>query len=491
MFVLFIQLVEERDALKQELQRERRTQEQEREALRQELQRERRAREEAESSTQQALEELQRVRRACQEGDDQIQRLRAELERERSARIEAERRLLEAEAAGQGQGQWQGQGQGQSGGAGSRGLMGACVSTASRSEVEAATQGFGVDRILGRGGFGAVYSAVWRGRDCAIKVLDDTSLQGAKEFLKEINLLGHYRHHNLVPLLGFCIAKDDASLFCALIYPKMKCSLEDALQQSRRAQPGTALSWSTRVSIATDAAAGLAYLHSSFNKPVILHRDIKSANILLEDDNRARVSDVGLSRPLEAAFSQTLGLGTFGYIDSSGYVATGEYTAASDVFSFGVVLLELLTGEPAADATKRPPLLHARVAQRLPNDARVVCDVLAQWPGPKAEQLASIAKSCVSIEMAARPTSQETLDLLLSARVQAPPERVQPEPEPARECIMCMDAPRNTRHRPCCHVVYCAMCAQDALERRVVCPMCRGRVERYDVGNFNATFVPA
>jgi serine/threonine protein kinase len=118
------------------------------------------------------------------------------------------------------------------------------------------------------------------------------------------------------------------------------------------------LSWSARLDIATDAAAGLAYLHSSDNKPVILHRDIKSSNILLDDDNRARISDVGLSRPMEAAFSQTVGLGTFGYMDS-GYLVTGEFTPPSDVFSLGVVLLELLTGEAAADSTKRPPLLHA------------------------------------------------------------------------------------------------------------------------------------
>ena len=349
--MFFLQLVQDRDTFKQELQLERRAREDAERSTGQaleELERVRRALDEAESSTRQAREELQRMSRACQEGDDQIRKLKVELQRERSACIEAECRLLEAAA-------------GQSAGPRSRGLMVACVSTASRPELEAATQQFAVDKILGRGGFGPVYSAVWRGRDCAIKVLDDTSLQGAKEFLKEVNLLGHYRHQNLVPLLGFCIAKEDSSLFCALIYPKMRCSLEDALQQSRtRSQPGSGapLSWSARLDIATDAAAGLAYLHSSDNKPVILHRDIKSSNILLDDDNRARISDVGLSRPMEAAFSQTVGLGTFGYMDS-GYLVTGEFTPPSDAFSLGVVLLELLTGEAAADSTKRPPLLHA------------------------------------------------------------------------------------------------------------------------------------
>ena len=170
-----------------------------------------------------------------------------------------------------------------------------------------------------------------------------------------------------------------------------------------------------------------------------------------------------------------------------GYLATGEFTPPSDVFSFGVVLLELLTGESASDSTKRPPLLHARVAQRLPNDTTLVCDALAQWPGPKAEQLARIAKSCVSPEMTARPSSQEALDLLLLIKEQTEHQH----PEPACECVMCMDATRNTRLRPCCHVVYCTMCAQEALEKKMMCPMCRGHVERYDVGDFNSTFVPA
>jgi serine/threonine protein kinase len=316
-------------------------------------------------------------------------------------------------------------------------------------------------------------------------------MQGAKEFLKEINVLGNYRHQNLLPLLGFCISKEGSSLFCALIYPQMRVSLEDALQQSTRSQPGsdTILSASHRLVIAMDAAAGLAYLHSSNDKPAILHRDMKSSNILLDADNRARISDVGLARPMEAGVTQTGGLGTFGYMDIV-YLTTGEFSPPSDVFSLGVVFLELLTGQAACDSSKRPPILHARVGPRLPQDTTAVCDALARWPAPMAAQFAGIAKDCICPDSASRPTSQAVLERLSSIVAQAEPQQPQ-QPPVARECIICMDAPRNTRLRPCCHVVLCDMCAAAVLPSNSACPVCRARIQTYDVGDFNATFVPA
>jgi hypothetical protein len=426
-------------------------------------------------------------------------RLRSDLQHERRAREEVNVRLLQVEEALRGLTRVRQEEVRPSAGArqearpsaGTRfegSLVTACISTASRSELEAATQQFAQDRILGMGGFGRVYSAMWRGRNCAIKVLGETSMQGAKEFLKEVNVLGVYRHQNLLPLLGFCISKEDTSLFCALIYPQMRSSLEDALILSRTSQPGsnTVLSSSNRLLIAMDAAAGLAYLHSSVNKPVIMHRDIKSSNILLDAENRARISDVGLASPLETGVTRTPGLGSFGYIDPV-YLEEGEYSPGSDVFSFGVVLLELLTGEAPSDSGKSPPNLHARLRTRLPHDTSAVCDQLARWPAQEAELFASMAKNCILREINARPTSGAVMEQL-SVMV------AQPQPEPAqgvRECMLCMDAPRNTRLRPCCHVVFCENCALEALQRNITCPLCRRRFERYDVGDFNQTYVPA
>ena len=470
-----------REQAQQALERERSAREQAEQRLRgvqEALDRERSAREQAERRSEQAeqqlrgvQEELGRERSTREQTERRLRGVQEELERERSTREQAERRLQEEgrPSASSGQG----------------GLVSAGISTASRSEIEAATEQLARGRILGRGGFGPVYSGVWRGRECAIKVLDAASMQGTKEFLKEVNMLGIFRHPHLVPLLAFCISSEDIGRFFALIYPLMSSSVEDALRPQRGADH--ALLWSVRLSIALDAAAGLAFLHSSEDKPVILHRDIKTANILLDTENRARISDVGLARPMDARTSQTLGVGSFGYMDHA-YLTTGEFEAGSDVFSFGVVLLELLTGEAACDSTKRPPILHARVGVRLPRDAAVVADPRARWLAPVAEQFASLAKDCISVEVAARPTSQAIVERL--SLLGQEPERAE-EQVMARECILCMSHSRRTRLRPCCHVVYCEECAEEAARRRMPCPMCRGPVQRYDVGDFNATHVPA
>ena len=105
-------------------------------------------------------------------------------------------------------------------------------------------------------------------------------------------------------------------------------------------------------------------------------------------------------------------MGSFGYFDPT-YMMTGEYGAGSDVFPFGVVLLELLTGEAARDSTMRPEFLHAPVGPRLPREAAAVADPLARWPAPLVEQFARLAKDCIRVEMASRPTCQAIVERLL------------------------------------------------------------------------------
>ena len=240
-------------------------------------------------------------------------------------------------------------------------------------------------------------------------MLESTSIQGEKQFVNELHMLGLFRHPHLVPLTGFCISNENSRAFLALIYPSMSSSLEDALHSQHGA--ANALLASARLSIALDAASGLAYLHSSGDKPAVLHRDIKTANILFDQENKARISDVGLARLTGERASQTQGVGSFGYFDPV-YIITGEYGAGYDVFSFGVVLLELLTGEAARDSTMRPEFLHARVGPRLPSDAAAVADPQARWPAPVVEQFASLAKDCISMEVEARPTSQVIVERL-------------------------------------------------------------------------------
>jgi hypothetical protein len=470
----------------QELKRERDTRQKSDKRLQEvdlELQRERTARQASDGKLQQSNRELQRERDARQASDGKLQQVEQELQRERTARVHAE----QDETMQQ------------------QGLVSGHISTASRSELVAATQQFANRHIIGRGGFGPVYAGTWRGRQSAIKVLNATeSQQGVQEFLKEINILGAYQHPNLLPLLGFCISKEDTGPFCALIYPRMVISLEDALRRSSRKQGAAAnssiLTASQRVLIALDTARGLAYLHSSANqKPVILHRDIKSSNILLDAQNRACVTDVGLARPLGAEGSHATGrTGTLGYTDKT-YILTGEFTPSCDVFSYGVVLVELLTGEAPTDSTKKQPLLHMRIAPRLPREAAAVADPVARWPAPVLQQFASVAKECISAEARKRPTCEAVVGRLSQlvpqenthqAAAQRNIQQAQESSSALNECVMCMDATRRTRLRPCCHVLFCEACAEQARLASLECPMCRCNVRDYDVGDFNATFVP-
>jgi hypothetical protein len=446
-----------------------------------ELQREREAREASEGNLQQIQQELQLLQQELQHernarelAHDRLSEVEQELVRERSAREQAEE-----------------DGRPHSGG-GSAGLGAACISTASRLELEAATQEFSPVHILGRGAFGAVYSGAWRGREAAIKVLSEASRQGAKEFLREVNILGKYQHPNLVPLLGFCISKEDTRLFCALIYPRMKSSLQDALARSRNPKRADCdvLTAAARLAIAHDAARGLAYLHSPDNRTVIMHMDIKSSNILVDSDNRARIADVGLAQRLEAGASQAAGVGTLEYMDKA-YMDTGKYTPGSDVFSFGVVLLELLTGQAAIDSRKDPPMLHARVSSSISQAAgaasmAVFADPVAGWALPVVEQFGSLAMDCANYTVSKRPSSQEVVERLSSMTVHQPQDA-----ESIKECLMCMDSTRRTRLRPCCHVLFCEGCAEHAQRAGLKCPMCSAHVQEYEVGDFSATYVPA
>ena len=123
----------------------------------------------------------------------------------------------------------------------------------------------------------------------------------------------------------------------------------------------------------------------------------------------------------------------------------------------------------------------------MPHDAAALGDPTASWPAPVAEQLAGLAKECVRPEIASRPTIQAVAERLAPLVAESDPGRHEP---PGRECIMCMGAERRTRLRPCCHVVYCEPCCEEALVTQLDCPLCRSPVEGYDLGDFHATFAP-
>ncbi|XP_052195708.1 nodulation receptor kinase-like [Diospyros lotus] len=205
--------------------------------------------------------------------------------------------------------------------------------------IEAATQHY--KTLIGEGGFGSVYRGTLPdGQEVAVKVRSATSTQGTREFDNELNLLSAIQHENLVPLLGYCCENDQQ----ILVYPFMSNgSLQDRLYGE--AAKRKALDWPTRLSIALGAARGLTYLHS-FAGRCVIHRDVKSSNILLDHSMCAKVADFGFSKyaPQEGDSGASLEVrGTAGYLDPE-YYSTQQLSAKSDVFSFGVVLLEIISG---------------------------------------------------------------------------------------------------------------------------------------------------
>ncbi|XXG57248.1 hypothetical protein AAC387_Pa03g4455 [Persea americana] len=202
-----------------------------------------------------------------------------------------------------------------------------------------------LQRCIGKGGFGTVYHGqMTNGTQVAVKLLSLQSIkspsQGSKEFQNEVHLLMRVHHRNLVPFIGYC--QEDGNM--ALIYEYMaRGHLGSHLSDNN----SNALSWDRRLHIALDVAQGLEYLHNGC-KPPIIHRDVKTANILLNERLEAKIGDFGLSKVYSDDFTHvsTAVKGTFGYLDPE-YCNSNNLTEKSDVYSFGVVLLQLITGKMA------------------------------------------------------------------------------------------------------------------------------------------------
>ncbi|XP_071725740.1 receptor-like protein kinase BRI1-like 3 [Rutidosis leptorrhynchoides] len=213
-----------------------------------------------------------------------------------------------------------------------------------------ATNGFSADTLIGSGGFGDVYKAELKdGTVVAIKKLIYVSSQGDREFMAEMETIGKIKHRNLVPLLGYCKIGEER----LLVYEYMKWgSLEAVLHDRIKGGKGfiPTLDWSTRKKIAVGSARGLTFLHHSCI-PHIIHRDMKSSNVLLDEDFEARVSDFGMARlvnALDTHLSVSTLAGTPGYVPPE-YYQSFRCTAKGDVYSYGVVLLELLSGKKPID----------------------------------------------------------------------------------------------------------------------------------------------
>ncbi|KAL8193923.1 hypothetical protein R6Q57_026165 [Mikania cordata] len=269
-----------------------------------------------------------------------------------------------------------------------------------------ATNGFDNSSLIGSGGFGDVYRAQLKDNSVvAIKKLIHVSGQGDREFTAEMETIGKIKHRNLVPLLGYCKVGDER----LLVYEFMKFgSLEDVLHDRKKI--GIKLNWVKRRKIAIGSARGLAFLHNCI--PHIIHRDMKSSNVLLDENLEARVSDFGMARHMSAMdthLSVSTLAGTPGYVPPE-YYQSFRCSTKGDVYSYGVVLLELLTGKQPTDSPEFGDnnlvgwvKLHAKTCITDVFDP----DLLTEDPTLKVELLQHLKVACACLDD--RPWKRPTM----------------------------------------------------------------------------------
>ncbi|KAJ7961722.1 Receptor-like kinase [Quillaja saponaria] len=285
------------------------------------------------------------------------------------------------------------------------------------SDLMKATNNFSKDGIIGLGRTGAIYKAVLDdGTSLMVKRLQE-SQHSEKEFLSEMDTLGSVKHRNLVPLLGFCVAKKER----LLIYKNMpNGSLHDQLHSSD--DGGNAMEWPLRLKIAIGAAKGLAWLHHSCN-PRIIHRNISSNCILLDADFEPKISDFGLARlmnPIDTHLSTFVNgeFGDLGYVAPE-YTRTLVATPKGDVYSFGTVLLELVTGERPTHVAKAPEDFKGNLVEwitQISSNSKLhdTIDKSLLGKGVDGElfQFLKVACTCVLPTPKERPTMFEVYQLL-------------------------------------------------------------------------------
>nr|XP_043606043.1 calcium/calmodulin-regulated receptor-like kinase 1 [Erigeron canadensis] len=273
----------------------------------------------------------------------------------------------------------------------------------SYKDLQKATHNF--TSIIGQGAFGPVYKAqMSTGETVAIKVLATDSKQGEKEFHTEVMLLGRLHHRNLVNLVGYCAEKGQHML----VYVYMsKGSLSSHLYGDNR----ELLSWNLRVQIALDVARGLEYLHDGAVPPVI-HRDIKTSNILLEQSMGARVADFGLSREDMINRNASNIQGTFGYLDPE-YISTRAFTKKSDVYSFGVLLFELIAGRnPQQGLMEYVELASLNTGGQVGWEEIADSRLDGNFDERELNDMAALAYKCVNRSPRKRPAMRDTVQVL-------------------------------------------------------------------------------
>ncbi|XAR61028.1 Non-specific serine/threonine protein kinase [Bertholletia excelsa] len=281
-------------------------------------------------------------------------------------------------------------------------------------ELEKATEKFSSKTVLGEGGFGRVYHGILEnGTEVAVKLLTRDNQNGDHEFIAEVEMLSRLHHRNLVKLIGICIEDHMRCLVYELV---PNGSVESHLHGADKKRGP--LDWDARLKIALGAARGLAYLHEDSN-PRVIHRDFKASNILLEEDFTPKVSDFGLAKEATEGSHHisTRVMGTFGYVAPE-YAMTGHLLVKSDVYSYGVVLLELLSGRKPVDMAQPPgqenlvtwarPLLTSREGV----EQLVDPSLAGNYKFDDLAKVAAIASACVHPEVTHRPFMGEVVQAL-------------------------------------------------------------------------------
>ncbi|XP_054800774.1 putative serine/threonine-protein kinase [Prosopis cineraria] len=282
------------------------------------------------------------------------------------------------------------------------------------SELKSATQRFDSSNKIGEGGFGTVYKGrLLDGTFVAVKVLsiELDSLQGEKEFVAELGTLGDIKHENLVTLRGCCV--EGAHRY--LVYEYMENnSLHHYFLGSQEGR--MRFNWESRRDICIGVARGLAYLHEEI-RPYIVHRDIKARNILLDRRLRPKLSDFGLAKLLrdDKSYVSTQVAGTLGYLAPE-YASSGKVTRKSDVYSYGVLVLEIVSGLPVVDPyqdTERFLVEKAWSAYEGGDVAKMVdAELKERWPEEEGARFLKVGLLCVQETAKLRPRMTQVVEML-------------------------------------------------------------------------------
>ncbi|KAJ7951787.1 putative Receptor protein kinase [Quillaja saponaria] len=286
--------------------------------------------------------------------------------------------------------------------------------------IATATNNFSSANKLGQGGYGPVYKGKLKdGQEIAVKRLSKSSGQGLGEFKNEAQLIAKLQHRNLVRLLGFCIEKEER----ILVYEYMpNKSLDFYLFDFNKKK---LLNWKSRFCVIEGIAQALVYLHN-YSRLTVIHRDLKASNILLDDEMRPKISDFGMARIFGSKGSEENTdrvVGTFGYMCPE-YAIRGVVSVKTDVFSYGVLLLEIVSGKKNNSLIADGPLIA--YAWQLWSEGRVselidpILEGLIMFSSSETLRCIHIGLLCVQNKAADRPTMLEVVSFLSNETIQLP-----------------------------------------------------------------------